>query len=77
MLVRERAAELRAAVAARRERWLGAKLGTLEPVLAEQDGTGHSPDFARYRLPVGSAPGKVARLRATALSDGLLQGEPA
>ena len=77
MLVRERAAELRAAVAARRERWLGAKVGTLEPVLAEQDGTGHSPDFARYRLPERTQPGSIAMIRATGLTDGLLQGEPA
>ena len=77
LLVRERAAELRAAVAARRERWLAAKVGTVEPVLAEQDGTGHSPDFARFRLPGGTRPGSVAMLRATALTDGLLLGEPA
>ena len=75
VLVRERAAELRGAVAMRRERWLGAKLGTLAPVLAEQDGTGHSPDFARYRLPGSVAPGTVARLKAAALNDGLLLGE--
>ena len=77
VLVRERAAELRAAVAARRDRWLGAKVGATEAVLAEQDGTGHSPDFARFRLPAGTRPGSVAMLRAAGLSDGLLLGEPA
>ena len=46
-------------------------------MLAEQDGTGHSPDFARYRLPEGTQPGSIAMIRATALSDGLLQGAPA
>ena len=77
VLVRERAAELRAAVAARREGWLDAKTGATEAVLAEQDGTGHSPDFARYRLPADVVPGTVARLRATGVGDGLLLGEPA
>jgi threonylcarbamoyladenosine tRNA methylthiotransferase MtaB len=75
--VRERAAELRAAVAIRHERWLANQVGTVAPVLAEQDGTGHAPDFARFRLPAGVRPGSVALLRATALRDGLLTGEPA
>ena len=77
VLVRERAAELRGAVAAQRERWLAAKVGTVEPVLAEQDGTGHSPDFARYALPADTRPGSVAITRATGVTDGLLVGEAA
>ena len=77
VLVRDRAAQLRSAVAASRDRWLAAKVGTTQAVLAEQDGTGHAPDFARYRLPPGARPGSVAMLRATALEDGLLLGEPA
>ena len=77
VLVRERAAELRAAVAIRREGWLAAKVGSVEPVLAEQDGTGHASDFARYRLPESTRPGTVTMLRATGVSDGLLAGEPA
>ena len=77
VLVRERAAELRAAIAVGRDRWLGEKVGTIEAVLAEQDGTGHAPDFARYRLPRGARPGAIAKLRATKVSDGLLLGEPA
>ena len=77
VLVRERAAELRAAIAVGRDRWLGEKVGTIEAVLAEQDGTGHAPDFARYRLPQGARPGAIAMLRATRVSDGLLLGEPA
>jgi threonylcarbamoyladenosine tRNA methylthiotransferase MtaB len=74
VLVRERAAELRAAVATSRDRWMATKVGKLEPVLAEQDGTGHAPDFARFRLPAGVAPGSIAGLRATAFNDGLLEG---
>lgn len=77
VLVRGRAAELRDAVAARRERWLAAKIGSLEPVLAERDGTGHAPDFARFRLAADTQPGSIVRLRADGVSDGLLVGEPA
>ena len=77
VLVRERAAELRGAVAAQRERWIAAKVGTVEAVLAEQDGTGHSPDFARYALPADTRPGSVAITRATGVTDGLLVGEAA
>ncbi|QGN56049.1 MiaB/RimO family radical SAM methylthiotransferase [Novosphingobium sp. Gsoil 351] len=77
VVVRERAAGLRAAVATRRERWLAGKVGTVEAVLAEQDGTGHAPDFARYRLPEAIPPGTVAMLRATSVGDGLLLGEAA
>ena len=72
VLVRSRAAELRAAVAARRERWLAGHLGTRQAVLAERDGTGHAPDFARFALPADTAPGAIIELTATALTDGLL-----
>ena len=72
VLVRTRAAELRAAVAARRARWLAAHLGTRHAVLAERDGTGHAPDFARFALPVGTLPGAIVELTATTLTDGLL-----
>lgn len=77
VLVRERASELRSAVAARRDRWLTAKTGAIQAVLAEQDGTGHAPDFARYCLPQGARPGAIAMLRATGVSDGLLLSESA
>jgi threonylcarbamoyladenosine tRNA methylthiotransferase MtaB len=71
-LVRERAAELRATVAARRERWLRELVGTTHAVLAERDGTGHAPNFARFRVPEGHRPGAVVELTATRLDDGLL-----
>jgi threonylcarbamoyladenosine tRNA methylthiotransferase MtaB len=76
-VVRARAAELRIEVAARRERWLQRQVGAVREVLAEQDGTGHAPDFARFRLPEGTRPGSVVALRAVRLEDGLLVGEPA
>lgn len=50
-LVRERAAEVRAAVATTRARWLEGLIRRPREVLAERDGTGHSPEFAPYRLP--------------------------
>ena len=76
-VVRTRAAELRAAVSARRERWLQGQVGAVREVLAEQDGTGHAPDFARFRLPEGVRPGAIVRLRVASLEAGLLLGETA
>jgi hypothetical protein len=49
--VTRRAAELRAAVADQRARWLSAQIGRPQRVLAERDGTGHAENFARIALP--------------------------
>jgi threonylcarbamoyladenosine tRNA methylthiotransferase MtaB len=72
-VVRERAAEVRAAVAATRVRWLEGLIGRPREVLAERDGTGHSPEFAPYRLPEGTAPGEIVMLTPTRLREGLLE----
>ncbi len=72
-LVRERAAEVRAAVAATRARWLEGLIGATREVLAERDGTGHSPEFAPYRLPEGTAPGAIVLLTPTRIREGLLE----
>jgi threonylcarbamoyladenosine tRNA methylthiotransferase MtaB len=72
VLVRERAGELRAAVAASRAAWLKTLLGKPRTVLAERDGTGHSGEFAPYRLPPGTAPGSLVTLTARTISEGLL-----
>lgn len=72
-VVRERAAEVRAAVAATRARWLEGLIGTTREVLAERDGTGHSPEFAPYRLPEGTAPGEIVMLTPTRIREGLLE----
>ncbi len=72
-VVRERAAEVRAAVSATRARWLEGLVGTTREVLAERDGTGHSPDFAPYRLPEGTAPGQIVLLTPTRIREGLLE----
>ncbi len=72
-VVRERAAEVRAAVAATRARWLEGLIGTTREVLAERDGTGHSPEFAPYCLPEGTAPGEIVMLTPTRIREGLLE----
>ncbi|NML92793.1 MiaB/RimO family radical SAM methylthiotransferase [Novosphingobium olei] len=71
-LVRERAAQVRAAVAANRERWLASRVGVAAQVLAERDGTGHAPDFAPYRLPEGTLPGSLVTLKPTRIAEGML-----
>ena len=72
-LVRERAAQVRAAVATTRVRWLEGLIGATREVLAERDGTGHSPEFAPYRLPEGTAPGEIVMLTPTRIREGLLE----
>lgn len=72
-LVRERASEVRAAVAAERAAWLQTLIGSPREVLAERDGTGHSPEFAAYRLPPHTLPGQLLTLTPTRISEGLLE----
>lgn len=73
--IRTRAAELRAAVAAIRADWLAALAGQTFEVLAENDGTGHTPHFAPVRLPRGMPGGAIAPLRADRVEGGELIGE--
>lgn len=70
--IRRRATELRAAVAAERRTWLAGLIGQPLSVLAERDGTGHGPNFARARLPEGTAPGTLLTLTPTRIIEGLL-----
>ena len=71
--IKRRAAELRSAVAAVRDDWLGALLGQPHAVLAEADGTGHAENFARFALPAGTRRGEMLTLVPTSLAEGLLQ----
>ncbi|WP_281191358.1 MiaB/RimO family radical SAM methylthiotransferase [Novosphingobium capsulatum] len=71
-VVRERAAQLRAAVAQTRAAWLQGLVGRPAQVLAERDGTGHGPDFAPYRLPAGTAPGSLVTLTPERIEEGML-----
>ena len=70
--VRRRAAELRAAIAAERLRWLQSLLGKPLAVLAERDGTGHAPNFARVRLAPGTPAGEIVTVSPTRIEEGLL-----
>lgn len=73
VLVRERAGQIRGAVAQQRETWLRSLIGQPQEVLAERDGTGHSGAFAPYALPEGTLPGQLVTLTPTELREGLLR----
>ncbi len=71
-VVRERAAELREAVAGQRGRWLASLVGTPLTVLAERDGTGHAENFARVRLPDGTQVSHWLTVIPRAVTQGML-----
>ena len=70
--IKARAAELRSAVAQQRAPWLAAHLGQPLSVLAERDGTGHAPSFARVQLPPATSAGTILTVTPTRIIDGLL-----
>lgn len=70
--IRCRAAELRAAVARERGAWLQSLVGKPLTVLAEKDGTGYSPEYARVAVPVGTAPGTVITVTPHRIEQGML-----
>ncbi len=70
--IKARAAELRAAVAEERGRWLASLLGTPLEVLAERDGTGHAENFARVQLAPGTPVGSIVTVTPTRIAEGLL-----
>jgi len=72
VLVRTRAGALRAAVADQRAAWLRTLIGHPREVLAERDGTGHSGEFAPYRLPPGTAAGSLVTITPRTICEGLL-----
>ena len=72
-VIAARAAELRAAIASQRARWLTAQLGQPLAVLAERDGTGHAPHFARVRLPAGTPAGTVVTVTPQRIVEGMLE----
>ena len=71
-VIKARAAELRAAVARQRTAWLGSLIGQRHSVLAERDGTGYAPNYARFRVPPGTPAGTLVDITATRLEEGLL-----
>ncbi|MDN3645696.1 MiaB/RimO family radical SAM methylthiotransferase [Pontixanthobacter aestiaquae] len=74
-IIKQRAAELRGDVAQRRDTWLTKQIGKPLSVLAERDGTGYAPNFARVAVPQGTAPGTILTITPTALDAGLLRDE--
>ena len=70
--IKARAAELRAAVAVERAQWLESLIGRELEVLAERDGTGHAPNFARVLLPPGTEAGTIVTVTPTRIVEGLL-----
>jgi threonylcarbamoyladenosine tRNA methylthiotransferase MtaB len=74
---RERAARLRAAVAASRAAWLSELVGTTQEVLVEAPGTrGHAGNFAEVRFPSPQTPGSIRRVAIDAATDTHLIGTP-
>ena len=71
-IIKARAAELRAAVANQRAQWLGTHLSQPLSVLAERDGTGHAPNFARVQLPPGTPAGTILTVTPRRIIEGLL-----
>ncbi len=71
-VIKARAAALRSAVATKRAAWLQAQCGKALEVLAERDGTGHAPNFARVRLAPGTTPGMIVTHTPTRIIEGLL-----
>jgi threonylcarbamoyladenosine tRNA methylthiotransferase MtaB len=69
---RRRAAELREAVAQVRGEWLQSLLSQPLEVLAERDGTGHAPNFARVRLPEDTQAGQMITIAPTHVVEGIL-----
>ena len=70
--IKARAAELRAAVTKQRNAWLVGHLGQPLRVLAERDGTGHAPSFARVQLPPATPAGTIVTVTPTRIIEGLL-----
>jgi threonylcarbamoyladenosine tRNA methylthiotransferase MtaB len=53
-LVKARAARLREAAAKRRQRWLDSMAGSVQPVLVESEGSGHTNNFAPVAIAGGT-----------------------
>ncbi len=70
--IKARAGELRHAVSEQRSAWLQTLLGKPQEVLAERDGTGHAPNFARVQLAPGTQAGTIVTVTPTRIVEGLL-----
>ncbi|WP_255536579.1 tRNA (N(6)-L-threonylcarbamoyladenosine(37)-C(2))-methylthiotransferase MtaB [Pacificimonas pallii] len=72
-----RAKALRAACAARRDRWFDTLVGTEQAVLAERGGQGHTDHFAPVRLTSSCEPGEIISARITGHEAGRLLADTA
>ncbi len=72
-LIKTRAAELRAAVADVRKQWLNALVGETHAVLAERDGTGYTPHYARIALPEGTPAGDLVDVTIKGVEGAMLR----
>ena len=70
--IKARASELRAAVSDVRNQWLQSLVGKKLSVLAERDGTGYAPNFARVSVPQGIAAGQIATISPDEVIEGML-----
>ena len=70
--IKDRASQLRAAVADTRAEWLASLVDKPLTILAERDGTGYAENFARVDLPVGTEPGQILTITPTQFEDDLL-----
>ncbi|MBD2842166.1 MiaB/RimO family radical SAM methylthiotransferase [Erythrobacter rubeus] len=71
-LIKARAAELRAAVSEVRAHWLESFVGGTLPILAERDGTGYAPAYARAVLPEETQAGEIVRMTVRGVQEGQL-----
>jgi threonylcarbamoyladenosine tRNA methylthiotransferase MtaB len=71
-IVKARAAALRQRAADRRAAWLASLVGETLPVLAERDGTGYAPNYARVALPSASPAGSIVDITIRGIEEGLL-----
>ncbi|MEN8858743.1 MiaB/RimO family radical SAM methylthiotransferase [Qipengyuania flava] len=71
--IKRRAAELRETARQVRDHWLASLIGSPHSVLAERDGTGYTPHFARCGLPDGTVPGTIVTVTPSKHENGLLK----
>ncbi len=73
---KERAARLRAAVAAEKARWQADLIGSEHRLLIERDcQSGHAENFAHIRLESTGIAGQITRVRISRVTDGQLYGQ--
>ncbi|KXU29716.1 tRNA (N(6)-L-threonylcarbamoyladenosine(37)-C(2))-methylthiotransferase MtaB [Sphingobium sp. 22B] len=76
--IKARAARLRAACGAQRERWLQSLIGSTQSVLVERNGlSGHAENFAPVRFATPQSPSSIVHATITALENGALIAQEA